>query len=68
MGESLGNNPVFHLNDLESESVSLPVLLDSVTDPVDYNPPGSSAHGISPERKLEWVALPFSRGSSQLRD
>ena len=67
-GESLGNNPVFHLNDLESESVSLIVLLDSVTNPMDYNPPGSSAHGISLERILQWVALPFSRGSFQLRD
>ena len=27
-------------------------------------PPGSSVHGILQERKLEWVAIPFSRGSS----
>ena len=25
---------------------------------------GSSVHGISQERILEWVALPFSKGSS----
>ena len=30
--------------------------------------PGSSLHGILQERILEWVAIPFSRGSSQLRD
>jgi len=26
-------------------------------------PPGSSVHGISQARILEWVAIPFSRGS-----
>ena len=30
--------------------------------------PGSSVHGILQERTLEWVAVPSSRGSSQLRD
>ena len=29
--------------------------------------PGSSVHGISQARILEWVAIPFSRGSSQPR-
>ena len=37
-------------------------------DPVDCSLPGSSVHGISQARILEWVALSFSRGSSQLRD
>ena len=37
-------------------------------DPRDCSPPGSSAHGILPARRiLEWVAIPFSRGSSGLR-
>ena len=31
-------------------------------------PPGSSAHEILQARILEWVAMPFSRESSQLRD
>ena len=30
--------------------------------------PGSSVYGISQARILEWVAIPFSRGSSQPRD
>ena len=34
----------------------------------DCSPPGSSVHGISQARILEWVATPFSRGSSPLRD
>ena len=36
--------------------------------PMDYSPPGSSVHGISRVRILEWVAISFSRGSSQPRD
>ena len=28
---------------------------------MDYNPPGSSVHGISQPRILEWVAISFSR-------
>ena len=36
--------------------------------PVDCNLPGSSVHGMLQARILEWVAIPFSRGSSQHRD
>ena len=31
---------------------------------MDCSPPGSSVHGISKARILEWVAILFSRGSS----
>ena len=37
-------------------------------DPMNYIPPGSSAHGIFQARILEWVAVSFSRGSSWSRD
>ena len=40
----------------------------TVRDPVECSPPGSSVHGILQTRILEWVAIPFSRGSSQDRD
>ena len=43
-------------------------LCPTLCDPVDYSPPGSSVHGILQARILEWVAISFSRGSSQLRD
>ena len=36
--------------------------------PVEYSPPGSSVHGIFQARILEWVAISFSKGSSQPRD
>ena len=40
----------------------------TLCDPEDYSPPGSSVHGILQARILEWVAMPSSRGSFQLRD
>ena len=40
----------------------------TLNDPMDYNPPGLSAHGIFLASILEWVAISFSRGSSQPRD
>ena len=40
------------------------MLVTSDCDSKDCNPPGSSVHGILQARILEWVAIPFSRGSS----
>ena len=40
----------------------------TLCDPMDCSPPGSSVHRILQARILEWVAIPFSRGSSQPRD
>ena len=36
--------------------------------PMDCSPPGSSVCGILQARIMEWVAMPFSKGSSWLRD
>ena len=36
-------------------------------DSMDCSPPGSSVHAVSQARKLEWIAISFSRGSSQPR-
>ena len=43
-------------------------LCPTLCDPMDCSPQGSSVHGISQERTLEWVAVSFSRGSSWPRD
>ena len=40
----------------------------TLCDPIDCSPPGSSVHEILQARILKWVAIPFSRGSSQPRD
>ena len=39
-------------------------LCPSLCGPIDCSPSGSSVHGILQARILEWVAIPFSRGSS----
>ena len=39
----------------------------ALCDPMDCSPPGSSVHRILQARVLEWVAISFSRGSSQPR-
>ena len=43
-------------------------LCPTLCDPMDRSPPGSSVHGILQGRILEWVAIPFSRGSAWQRD
>ena len=40
----------------------------TLCDPMDCSLPGSSVRGIFQARVLEWVAISFSRGSSQPRD
>ena len=47
-------------------SRSVGVRLFSTT--MDYSLPDYSVHGILQARVLEWVAIPFSRGSSWPRD
>ena len=47
-----------------NEIVSPPTLWD----PMDSCPPGSSVHGISQARILEWLAVSYLRGSFQPRD
>ena len=40
----------------------------TLCDPMDCSPPGSSVHGILQTRIPEWVAIPFSRGTSRPRN
>ena len=35
-------------------------LCSTLSDPMDYSPPGSSVHEIFQARVLEWVAIAFS--------
>ena len=39
----------------------------TLCDPIDCSLPGSSVHGIFQAIVLEWIAISFSRGSSQPR-
>ena len=45
-------------------SCSVTQSCQTLCNPMDYSPPGSSVHGIPQARILEWVAIPFSRESS----
>ena len=56
-------HPKFY-REVSEVSQSCPTLCD----PMDCSLPGSSLHGILQARVLEWVAISFSRGSSQSRD
>ena len=48
--------------------VLVPQSCPTLCDPMDCSPPGSSVHGLLQARILEWIAIPFSRGSSRPRD
>ena len=54
-------------SNVESET-KVTQLYPTLCDPMDCSPPGSSIHWILQARILEWVAISFSRGSSQPRD
>ena len=47
---------------------SVAQLCPTLCNPMDCSLPGSSIHEILPARTLEWVAISFSRRSSQLKD
>ena len=73
-----GIEPESHYIYLYWQMGSLPLRSDQIRwvtqscptlcNPMDCNLPGSSVHGILQARLLEWVAIPFSRESSRLRD
>ena len=53
---------------VSSEKVSVAHSCPTLCDPRDCSPPGFSVQEILQATILEWVAMPFSRGSSQPRD
>ena len=61
MTEETGNS----LREAIQEACS---VLSASGKPMDCSPPGSSVHGISQARILEWVVISFPKGSFQPRD
>ena len=55
-------------NSWEGKKGSVAQPCPTLCGPVDCSPPGSSVHGLLQARRLEWVAMPSSRGSSWSRD
>ena len=76
------NNSLFHLKNISAqfilhtkiECAYIVIVVQSLScvqllcDPVDCSPPSSSDHGSFQAVTLEWVAISFSRVSSQSRD
>ena len=54
--------------EIKATKVLVAQLCPTPCKPMDYGPPGSSVHGILQERILEWVAIPFSRGSHKSKE
>ena len=54
-----------HISEIESVKVLVAQLCPTLCDAMNYSLPGSSVHEILQVRVLEWVTIPFSRGSSQ---
>ena len=68
---SRGHSPFIQSSVTVPENTKVKVLGVShvqLCHPMDRGPPGSSVHGIVQARILEWVTIPFSKGSSQLRE
>ena len=63
LGSGLGAGGQGELWVRQQPSVSRSVVSDSLP-PQDCSSPGSSVHGILQATILEWVSIPFSRGSS----
>ena len=61
--------PVGHLKSVfRNGEVKVTQSCPTLWDPMDCSLPGSSVHRTFQVRELEWVAMSFSRGSSQPRD
>ena len=66
-GSCHGDWPSWGWSLLESAGLAKSLSSVRLCDPMGSSPPGS-VHGILPARILDWVAISFSRGPSQLRD
>ena len=60
--------PIFPPHSDYNACVSVAQSYPTLCDPMDFSPLDCLVHGITPRRILEWVAVPFSRGSSRPRD
>ena len=53
---------------VEAQQINQTQSCPTLCNLMDYSLPGSSVHGIFQAIVLEWIAISFSRGSSQPRD
>ena len=62
------HSPIKYLSQQSENESEVAQSCETLCDPVDCSPPGSSVLGILQARILQWVAISFSRGSSRPRD
>ena len=65
---AMKNGRHFKIPKLKCVKVLVIQSCPTLCDPTDCSLPSSSVHGILQARILEWVAIPFSRGSCRPRD
>ena len=61
-------NSIRHQNQIDILNIYKVRLVSQSCPTLECSPPGSSVRGILQARILEWVAIPFSKGSSQPRN
>ena len=64
---SLSISSLFQINTVLKVKVLVTQLYLALCDHMDCSPPDSFVHGILQARILEWITIPFSRGSSRPR-
>ena len=57
-----------HCKAITKSEVKVLQFYPTLCNPMDCSPPGTCVHGILQARILEWVVIPFSRGSFQPTD
>ena len=71
LSEKCKSKPQWDITSHQSECVMCVLvtqLCPALCDPTDCSPPDFSVNEILQARILEWIAIPFSRGTSQPRD
>ena len=63
-----GGNWFLTIREICEKKVEIAQSCPAFCDPMDCSLSDFSVHGVLHTRTLEWVAIPFSRGSSQPRD
>ena len=58
--QNLNSYAPYALYGWNAAAAKSPQLCQTLCDPIDGSPPGSSVHGIHQARMLEWVAISFS--------
>ena len=64
----LVSKSAFHREDKKESESEVAQSCPTFCDPMDCSLPGSSVHGIFQAIVLEWIAISFSKGSSQVGD